>query len=188
MTTDLADIIENTKEIYMTNSSLDTLLDFERVLDELDLYAFDNWKMGELVKGPIYEKYWVSCTFMWPHKKMPDPRGGERLLDYGCEIKYSKGKLSYPVIVKDPIEFKPGTKFPKTAEVSIWLVEIIMPKKLMSDIHRGSLDLEVEKIDMEDIEQAYETGMDEDEFTQAQEQDVQQELGQQATPEQQPAI
>ena len=61
----ISDVIENTKEIFMTDSSLDTLLDFERVLDELDLYVFANWKKGELVEGPVYEKYFVTCTFMW---------------------------------------------------------------------------------------------------------------------------
>ena len=52
----IADVIENTKEIFMTDSALTSLLDFERVLDELDLYVFANWKDGELVEGPVYEK------------------------------------------------------------------------------------------------------------------------------------
>ena len=47
MTANIKDIISNTKEIFMTDSSLDTLLDFERVLDELDLYAFKNWKQED---------------------------------------------------------------------------------------------------------------------------------------------
>ena len=50
----------------MTESNLITLMDFERVLDELDLYAFQNWKQGELVVGPEYERYFVSYTFMRP--------------------------------------------------------------------------------------------------------------------------
>jgi hypothetical protein len=33
MAASLADVIQNTKDIYMTDSSLDVLLDFERVLD-----------------------------------------------------------------------------------------------------------------------------------------------------------
>ena len=61
----IADVIENTKELYMTDSAVGTLMDFERVLDELDLYVFANWKKGELVEGPVYEKYFVTCTFMW---------------------------------------------------------------------------------------------------------------------------
>jgi len=62
MPTSLKDVIENTKTLYMTDSALNSLLDFERVIDELDIYTFDHWKQGELVAGPKYEKYFVTCT------------------------------------------------------------------------------------------------------------------------------
>jgi hypothetical protein len=51
-------VAENIKDIYMSEGSLLTLLDFERVLDELDLYAFKNWQIGELVA----DQHWqISC-------------------------------------------------------------------------------------------------------------------------------
>ena len=149
MSKPIADVIDNTKEIFMTDSALSSLLDFERVLDELDLYVFANWKDGELVEGPQYEKYFVSCTFMWPYKKMPDPRGGERLLDYDCEVYYSKDLLEYPVELESPDDFAPGTKMPRMEKKSIWLVKIVMPKKLMSEIQQGSLELESQTLDLE---------------------------------------
>jgi hypothetical protein len=158
----ITDVIDNTKEIYMTDSSLSTLLDFERVLDELDLYVFDHWKDGELVEGPIYEKYFVTCTFMWPYKLMPDPRGGERLLEYDCEVFYSKDTLEYPIKIDNPDDFEAGTKMPKMGKKPVWLVTIVMPKKLMQEIQQGSLDLESATLDLEDIEQAYEEGDDQD--------------------------
>jgi hypothetical protein len=157
----ISDVIENTKEIFMTDSSLDSLMDFERVLDELDTYVFKNWKLGELVEGPIYEKYFVTCTFMWPKKMMPDPRGGERLLSYDCEVYYAKDMLEYPIKVKTPDDFEDGTKMPKMAKKPIWLVTVVMPKKLMQEIKQGSLELESATLDMEDIEKAYEEGEDE---------------------------
>lgn len=156
----ILDVIENTKDIFMTDSSLDSLLDFERVLDELDLYVFKHWKEGELVEGPVYEKYFVTCTFMWPRKRMPDPRGGERLLSYDCEVYYSKDYLEYPVKVNDPDDFEAGTKMPKMKKTPIWLVTIVMPKKLMQEIQQGSLELEGATLDLEDVEQAYEEGTD----------------------------
>ena len=165
--------LENVKEIYMSDSALSSLLDFERVIDELDVYAFRNWKLGELVAGPEYEKYFVTCTFMWPYKKMPDPRGGEQLLNYNCEELYKKDDLEYPVKPKSPADFKPGTKMAKTKKVPIWLVTITIPKKLMSEIHQGSIEVENEKLDLDDIEQAYEEGVDE-ESTQTQDQQGQQ--------------
>lgn len=158
----ISDVIENTKDIYMSDSSLTTLLDFERVIDELDIYVFKHWKQGELVEGPVYEKYFVSCTFMWPHKLMPDPRGGERLVEYDCEVYYSKDMLEYPVKVNTPDDFEPGTKMPKMAKKPVWLVTVVMPKKLMQEIQQGSLDLESATLDLEDIEQAYEEGTADD--------------------------
>jgi len=64
MTLTIKHIAENTKDIFMSDSMLKTLLDFERVIDELNVYVFANWKSGELVEGPKYEKYFVTCTFM----------------------------------------------------------------------------------------------------------------------------
>ena len=68
-------VAENIRDIYLSDGSLLSLIDFERVLDELDLYAFRNWPLGELVAGPEIGRYTVTCTFMWPERLMPDPRG-----------------------------------------------------------------------------------------------------------------
>jgi hypothetical protein len=162
MPANIRDLLKNTKEIFMTDSAVSTLLDFERVLDELDLYAFANWKSGELVEGPVYEKYFVTCTFMWPYKKMPDPKGATRLTEYDCEVTYKQDFFEHPDTVKKPTDFKPGTRVPRTIKSPVWLVEIVMPKKLMSDIQQGALELESGTVDMEDIDQAYESGADND--------------------------
>ena len=65
---DIKDIISNIENIYGSNNSLNLLKDFERVIDELDVYVYDNWFDGELVQGPVESRYWVRCTFMWPKK------------------------------------------------------------------------------------------------------------------------
>lgn len=182
MPANIKDLLKNTKEIFMTDSAVNTLLDFERVLDELDLYAFANWKTGELVEGPIYEKYFVKCIFMWPYKKMPDPRGAARLSEYDCEVEYQQDFFEHPDQVKTPNDFKPGTKVPRMIKTPVWLVTITMPKKLMKDIEQGALELESGTIDMEDIDQAYETGADDD--TKNQQDNV---AGQQPVSTQQPA-
>lgn len=162
MTTNIRALLDNTKDIFMTDSAINTLLDFERVIDELDVYAFANWKQGELVDGPEYEKYFVTCTFMWPYKKMPDPEGGERLLQYGCTLSYRKDYFEHPKKVKSPNDFKPGTKVPKMMKSPVWLVEITIPKALMQEIHQGAVELEAGMVDAEDIEQAYEQGGEDD--------------------------
>jgi len=178
----IRDLLQNTKEILMTDSAVSTLLDFERVVDELDLYAFANWKQGELVDGPEYEKYFVKCTFMWPYKKMPDPRGAARLSEYDIEVNYKKDYFEHPVKIKTPYDFKPGTKVPKDVKSPVWLVEIIMPKKLMQDIQQGALELKSGTVDMEEVDQAYETGADNEAVNQ--QSNVNAEAG--IAPEQQP--
>lgn len=147
----------------MSDSSLATLLDYERVISELDVYAFKNWRLGELVEGPIYEKYFVSATWMYPYNSMPDPRGGEQLLNYNCEVLFKRDMLEYPVKPRSPKDFRPGTKIAKTKKVPIWLVTITIPKSLMAEIQKGSVDVENEKLDLDELGQAYEQGADEQE-------------------------
>ena len=131
-------IADNIKGIYMSDGSMNVLLDFERVLNELDIFAFRNWELGELVAGPDQGPYKVSCTFLWPAKLMPDPRGAMRLLPFDCEVKWKKTKMKVPVR----------------------LVEIVMPKSLMSDIRTGSVELEDETIDLQDLDDAYDQDLD----------------------------
>ena len=38
---DILDVIKNIKELYESNSNLAVLKDFERVLDEMDVYVYD---------------------------------------------------------------------------------------------------------------------------------------------------
>lgn len=156
---EIIDIVKNTKKIYMSESSLETLLDFERVLDQLDIYAFENWKRGELVEGPIVDRHWVTAKFMWPHKLMPDPDGAKRLLGYNARVMYERDKLASPVKVEDYDDFRPGTRKPKMREDAVWILEIRMPKELIQDINEGYLELEGREVDMTDLDDAYEQNL-----------------------------
>jgi hypothetical protein len=164
MSTSLKNLLQNIKDIYLSDSNLETLLDYERVLDEMDLYTFKNWRKGELIEGPIYEKYFVTCKWKYNYREMPDPAGGVRLLNYGCEIFYELDSFEYPIEVKSPDDFKPGTKVPKLVSRPVWIVSITIPKKLMSEIQKGSVELENETLDQEEIESAAEQGEDNDVF------------------------
>jgi hypothetical protein len=135
-------------------------MDFERVLDESDLYAFRNWELGELVDGPAAKRYSVACTFMYPHKLMPDPRGAKRLLAVGCNIKFKKTEIKVPVEIKDPGDYKAGTHFPKMTTREVWLIRIEMPKTIMNDIREGSIDLAGQTIDLSDLDEAYSDDLD----------------------------
>lgn len=153
-------VADNIRDIYMSEGTITTLLDFERVLDEVDVYAFKNWEIGELVAGPEITKYRVACTFMWPEKLMPDPRGGRRLLPFDCEVSYRKVEMKIPIKIEDPSDYRPGTKKARIVEKPVWLVEIVMPKSLMSDIRTGSIEMEDQDIDLAELDNAYEQDLD----------------------------
>ncbi len=93
---DVLDIIKNVQSLYAVGPTLSILKDFERVVDDLDVYVFENWEEGELLSGPIDSRHFVTCSFMWPADKMPDPAGGKRLLDKGCKVSYKKDELMSP--------------------------------------------------------------------------------------------
>ena len=134
---DVYDIIKNVEQIYESNTSFQILKDSERVLDELDLYVYENWSNGELAYGPKIDRHWVTIGLMWPRAQMPDPMGGKRLLDYDCKVSYKKDNLIVPRKIRKQEDFRPGTKKGKLDRKPIWLVEIMMPKKLIADIYGG---------------------------------------------------
>jgi len=159
---DYPSIIDNIKGLYTSDGSMSTLLDFERVLDEADLYAYKNWELGELVSGPEIRRYTVACIFMYPNKLMPDPRGAKRLLAVGCNIKFKKTKIQVPMAIKNEGDFKPGTHYPKMEDREVWLIRVEMPKELMDDIREGSIDLAGQTIDLDELDSAYDENLDQE--------------------------
>ena len=145
---DILDVIKNIQSLYENNSSLAVLKDFERVLDELDVYVYDNWIDGEIAYGPKVDRHWITAGFMWPIKKMPDPTGGKRLLDIGCKLTYQKSTLILPRKIKKPSDIRPGTKKGKLDKHPIWIVEIRMPKTLLADLYGATLD----DIDVQEVQ------------------------------------
>jgi hypothetical protein len=157
---DFVSIVDTIKGVYMSDGAMSTLLDFERVMDEADVYAFKNWIVGELVDGPVVGRYNCKCIFMWPYKLMPNPKGALRLSNIGCKVTYGKGEIKVPVEVKDYEDFVPGTRYPKMAKRKVWFVEVVIPFELMDDIKEGSIDLADQTIDLSEIEDAYDEDLD----------------------------
>jgi len=176
---DYPSIIDTIKGVYTSDGMMSTLLDFERVLDEADLYAFQNWEIGELVSGPNIKRYTVDCVFMYPFKLMPNPKGAKRLLTVGCNVKFKKTKIKSPVKVENSDDFVPGTHYPKMIEREVWLVMIEMPKELMDDIREGSIELAGQDIDLGELDSAYDEDLDkENTEDEDQDQDMDQGMGQ----------
>lgn len=156
-----AGIVRNVQNIYTSDGTMSTLIDWERVLDEADLYAFKNWYLGEIVDGPVVGRYNCSATIMWPQELMPDPRGAKRLLPLGCVVKFKKTTIKVPIEVKSENDFTSGTNYPKLIDRKVWLVNITIPKSLMNDIREGSIELADQTVDLEDLDTAYQRDYDE---------------------------
>jgi hypothetical protein len=138
---DTLDVIKNLQDIHDNDKAFQVLKDFERVIDNLGIYVFDNWEEGELAAGPHISRHWVKCSFMWPRKNMPDPAGGKILLDYGCKISFEKSHIIKAREIRKPDDIRPGTKKGKLDKLPVWIVEIKMPKSLILDVYSGDKDL-----------------------------------------------
>lgn len=135
---DLENLLDNIDQIYNSQSAFHILKDFERVLDEyFDIYVFDNWAEGELLKGPITNKYWVCCYFMWSDKKRPDPEALERMRSNGLLIKTGTNYFITPKKIRKQEDIRPGTKKGKLKREKVYVVGIKMPKKLMKTVYGG---------------------------------------------------
>lgn len=140
MTTDLDTIKKSLVSISKGEGLLDMLLEFERTLDNAEIFAYKNWILGELVEGPFVERYWFKTVWMFPYAMMPDPNAGLRLTKLGAKVNFKKGTFSKPVKVRGPEDWSdPESKRAKMAKHEVWLVTIELPIKY---IQRG-----MEKID-----------------------------------------
>jgi hypothetical protein len=84
---------------------------------------------------------------MWPKDKMPEPKGGLRLIDYGCKVQFAEDVISKVRKIKTPDDIRPGTRKGKIDHQPVWMVKISMPKKLMNDINRGYTELDKNKVE-----------------------------------------
>lgn len=128
------------KKISETNTLLDMLLEFEKTLDSIDLYAYKNWSKGEVIEGPNLDRHYVTVKLMYPESEMPDPEGAKRLFARDCLVKYTKDDLITPVKVKtfDDVETKIGIDGTvkhraKTQTDPVWVVSIKMPRRYVDE-------------------------------------------------------
>lgn len=167
MATDLDSIKQTLVGISKGSGVLDMLLEFERTLDNAEIFAYKNWILGELVEGPNIGRYWIKTVWMYPYAMMPDPNAGLRLTKLGAKVSFKKGTFSKPVKVHGPQDWSdPESKRAKMAEHDVWLVTIDLPIKY---INRG-ID-NIDDIIQKDIEStnseladAFDDGMPEDDM------------------------
>lgn len=117
-----------------------TLIQFEDFLDSSHLYAFQNWIDGIVWDGPNVKRYWVSVTLKYPYDKMPDPKGGMRLVNMGAYISYKQSIEKVPTEVSGPEDLDPISRKPKEEEKDIWLIQICVPRRFIQDAIEDEMD------------------------------------------------
>ena len=166
------EILALIKRVSGQETSLNMLMEFERTLDSTNLYAYQNWMNGELVEGPVIDRYWFTTTWMYPYKMMPDPAGSLRLLKYGCKVYFKQDVLKEPsrVLDRDDLAFgiEDEQKKAKIIRKKVWLVTIEMPRKFVDEAQDAMLEFEDGAIDVEDINDAYDEELGDDNITKEQ--------------------
>jgi hypothetical protein len=146
------------KKISETNTLLDMLLEVEKVLDSCDLYAYANWKTGEVLEGPTLERHWVNVKLLYPYNEMPDPEGAKRLLARQCMVEFKKETLLTPVKVKTfddvEVEVRPdgSTRYKtRTESQPVWVVELKIPRKYVDEFSTAVIEADADSfVDTED--------------------------------------
>ena len=99
---------------------------------------------------------------------MPNPDAAMRLINNGCKVSFGKDKLSTFAKVEGPddlVTTKEGERIPRLVKKTVWLVNIRMPVSLI-DVSEDISD--VDDIDYDSVETAYDEELDGEEGMQAQ--------------------
>jgi len=132
---DTLEIIRNIKKIYASDAIVDTVVNMEKVMDDVNIYAYKNWSQGELVDGPHVSKYDTTATFMWEQTAMPDPEAGKRILNVGGKVEFKRDIKLVPREIKSYSDYRPGTKKAKLDEIPVWLVKVTIPNQIIEDFN-----------------------------------------------------
>jgi hypothetical protein len=154
------DLNDHLRKVSEGESLLDMLLEFEGILDEVDLYAYKNWSKGEILEGPDVGRHWVSAKFMYMSEDMPDPSGAERLLSRGIKVNFCREELKYPKKIKNWDDVDSSRSFnaqsggygvgglggvgyitPKVLTDKVWVVKIVMPRKYVDNTIQDYVDV-----------------------------------------------
>tara|TARA_Y200000002_G_scaffold134025_1_gene110519 strand:+ start:71 stop:610 length:540 start_codon:yes stop_codon:yes gene_type:complete len=142
MTIELKVLNDKIVEVSNDNTLLDMLMEFEKTLDELNVFAFKNWRKGEILEGPEVNRHRATVKLMYMGEDMPDPDAVKRLLARDMLVKYKKDTLIRPVKVKTyddvEVDMKPdgGTRYKaKTTSSPVWVVEIDIPRKYIDKLY-----------------------------------------------------
>lgn len=158
---DIDTIYTTLDDAFGSENVLDTLIEFERVFDQLDIYVYKNWQRGEIVEGPKIDRYWITVTLMYPHRLMPDPEGAMRLIDHGCKVYMGKDTLKHVGKIKAGVDEYGREQDPekKVISSSVWLVKVIMPRHFVDEVQTDKIEVNGKDIDLDAVTDAYDENL-----------------------------
>lgn len=163
---DINEIAKTISVVKKNKNTLDVLLEFEGLLDDLHIYAYENWIKGEVIRGPVISKYWVEVFLMYPEKHMPNPDAAARLIKHGCYVFFQKDVLKSSVKIDSPDDLVPdpedGRQKPKKQDIPVYVVKIVMPRHLLNDYNVKKINALGADVDLDDVIDAYDQGLDVD--------------------------
>lgn len=162
------DPIDILRSLEESASLLDVLIQVEDFIDSADCYAFHGWAKGFIAAGPQVERYWVKVILEFPYKEMPDPAAGMRLVKYGAKIFYEEAEREVEMKERIPNMANGETDDTKAPMASsetkpIWLLHLYIPRRYFNDIASETLPIGDDELDMEDVSDAMDQGIEDGE-------------------------
>lgn len=147
------------KRVSETNTLLDMLLEFEKTLEDIDVYAYRNWDLGEVLEGPDMSRHYITVKLMYKLDEMPDPAGAKRLMQKDCLVKYRKDTLISPIKVKTFDDVETDIRADgsvrhkaKTKSEPVWVVEVKMPRRYVDEFNSDVVEADQDSyVDTESI-------------------------------------
>lgn len=133
---------QNYQYILGDISAIDYLIECESILSSSGLYAYKHWQSGEIISGPVITPYWVTFKLMYTASNAPDMKGLRRLLTYGIRHEVTADTINEtPMPHAEDIVDNPRTAT-ESKEVTVVVVELSIPKRLISANIREFMDLD----------------------------------------------
>ena len=167
---EIQELANTISEIKRNHNSLSILLNIEEVFDRINLYAYENWIKGEIIRGPILNKYWVEVYLMYHQKFKPNPNGALRLKKHGCQVFIKEDTIETAVKIKKPEDINPefeksGKRKPKTKNIPVYIVRMVLPRVMLDNYNLKRFQNFLDDVEIDEITNAFDSGHDVERLT-----------------------
>lgn len=84
-----------TRVLARSAAALEILVDFERLLDSLGVYAYPQWETAEILHGPVLRRHDVRISLLFPGTSPPPAESLARLVGAGMLVELEAATMEY---------------------------------------------------------------------------------------------